>query len=151
MALKDDLTEIAENVTGAEGVGIYWLSYQNSQQAPRLQVLIEKEGGVSVDDCARVSRALASKLEEELDREFELEVSSPGLERPLFTLKHYEAAIGENIRVKTFGPIEGNKIWDGKLLKAGDSSISVETDGGSQEIGLELIAQAQVSPDFDLS
>lgn len=151
MAQRENLVQIAENVAVAEGVELYWLKYQNAPNAQRLQVFIDKDGGVSLDDCERFSRALETLFEEEIHHPFELEVSSPGIERPLYTADHYRKAAGQNIRVKTFGPIEGNRIWDGKLLEAGEVSISLETSNGSQEIELEQIAQAQVSPDFDLS
>ena len=123
----------------------------NSSNAQRLQILIDKDGGVSLEDCARVSKAIQIILDEKVDRNYELEVSSPGAERPLYIASHYEKALGEEIKIKTFAPIDGNKVWNGELASVNDDSIQLVTENGPLEISLDQIAQAQVSPQFDYS
>ena len=151
MARKEEIVMIANEVSSAEGVELYWVSYQNTQAAQRLQILIDKTGGVSLDDCARVSKAIETRLDETIDHQYELEVSSPGAERPLHVQEHYEKAIGEEIKVKTYAPINGNKVWSGVLKTVEEDSLHIETESGPLEIAISQIAQAQISPQFDYS
>jgi ribosome maturation factor RimP len=143
--------KIAEAVANEEGVELYWIKYQNSPGYQRLQVLIDKEGGVSLSDCERVSRALGVQFDEQIHHSYELEVSSPGMERQLFASNHYRKAIGQTIQIKTFAPINGQKVWSGLLTGAYDDKIELQIAQGRLEIAIEQIANAHVTPNFDLS
>jgi len=151
MARKDEIIKIAESVTRSHGVELYWVKYQNVRSAQVVQIMIDKPGGVSHTDCVTVSRALEELLDEKIDHNYELEVSSPGVERPLFVPEHYNGAIGEEIKVKTYAPIDGSKVWEGTLERVSPTHIELMTKNGLREIVIEQIAQAHVSPQFDYS
>lgn len=97
------LLEPVVNSMGYEFVG---LEYVGQGRHSILRVYIDSENGVSVDDCAKVSRQLSAVLdvEDPISGEYSLEVSSPGLDRPLFKLKHYEQFIGQEVKFKTLRP-----------------------------------------------
>ncbi|MBI1730239.1 ribosome maturation factor RimP [Candidatus Acetothermia bacterium] len=142
---------IAEAVAKEQGVEFYWIKYQNSPGYQRLQVLIDKEGGVSLSDCERVSRALGVQFDGQIHHSYELEVSSPGMERQLFIASHYRRAIGQTIQIKTFAPVSGQKVWSGLLTGVHDDQIDLQIAQGRLEIAIEQIANAHVTPNFDLS
>jgi ribosome maturation factor RimP len=151
MAERDELMRIAEEIARDEGVELYWLEYKKTPGRWLLQVMIDKEGGVTLDDCARVSRALEGPFDERIPHSYLLEVSSPGLDRPLHTERHFRRVIGQRIWVKTYAPIQGQRAWEGRLLAVEAGVIRLETPQGPVEIPRNVLASARVSPDFDLA
>jgi ribosome maturation factor RimP len=112
----------------------------------RLVVYVDRPGGVDLDFCAEVSRALDS-----LREEFALEVSSPGLDRPLRKPGHFAAAIGREVAVQTAAPLDGRRRFRGRLAGADETAVTVELTDGGGEVRLELsdIARAHVVHTFD--
>lgn len=149
MSKRDELSEIAAAIAQTEGVELYWLELRQTPGRWLLQVMIDKDGGVTLDDCERVSRALEDPFDEAVDRGYELEVSSPGLDRPLRTEQHFHRAIGEAIRVKTYAPIEGQRNWTGTLRTVDHEVVHLETPKRALEIPLAQLAEARVCPPFD--
>ena len=96
-----------------------------------LRVYIDKEGGVTIDDCEAVSRALEAKLDEAdpIEQAYILEVSSPGIDRPLKKDEDFVKYQGEMIDVKLYKAQEGRKQFQGKLLGLADGVVSLEEDG----------------------
>ena len=93
-----------------------------------LRVYADKQpGGITIDDCEVISRALDVKLDEEdfIDGEYVLEVSSPGLDRPLKKARDFERSIGEDIELKFYSPFQGEKEWVGKLLAYSDEKKTI--------------------------
>ncbi len=146
---RERLVTIAEEVARAAGVELYWLEYKKAPGRWLLQVYIDKAGGVTLDDCARVSRALEEPFDAHIPHSYLLEVSSPGVDRPLFTEKHFQGAVGERVRVKLYGPLQGQRVWEGELLSCHDGLLELETPQGPVEIPLEGVASARVSPEYE--
>jgi ribosome maturation factor RimP len=90
----------------------------------QLRVIIDRPGGVDIDLCERVSRELAA-----LREQYALEVSSPGLDRPLVKPEHYRRAVGERVAVRTEAPVDGRRRFDGELRAADDDGIEIDQDG----------------------
>lgn len=149
MSKRDELSEIAAAIAETEGVELYWLELRQTPGRWLLQVMIDKDGGVTLDDCERVSRALEGPFDDSIDRGYELEVSSPGLDRPLRTERHFHQAIGQAIRVKTYAPIEGQRNWTGTLQAVANEAVELETAHRALEIPLAQLAEARVCPPFD--
>jgi ribosome maturation factor RimP len=105
----------------------------------QLRVVIDRPGGVDVDLCERVSRELA-----QLRTQYALEVSSPGLDRPLVKPDHYRRAVGERVAVRTDAPIEGRRKFDGRLRSADDEAIELEQDGSAVKIDYAAIRRSHV-------
>ncbi len=114
-----------------------------------LRAYIDKEGGITIDDCELVSRALNDKLDEEnfIEEAYTFEVSSPGLTRPLKKDKDYDRNIGKPIEFRLFKAVNGSREWEGILKAYTKEMITVELEGKDVEIersNLAMIRQAFV-------
>jgi len=105
---------------------------------------------ITVDDCERVSRVVSTGLDEHdpIPGEYALEVSSPGLDRPLRTLIHFERYVGERIKVETSLPRDGRKRWTGQLVGVTGEEIELMVDGQTVILPHAQIKTARVVPDF---
>jgi len=115
-----------------------------------LRVFIDKEGGVDIDDCGMVSEKLSKKLDEvdPIPTAYFLEVSSPGIERPLKKPKDFEWAVGKRISVKTKEAISGTIVFEGDLMAFDGEQITLKEESQTMEIPLEKIESARLSVVF---
>jgi ribosome maturation factor RimP len=118
-----------------------------------LRLYIDKEGGVAIDDCVRVSHELEDLIEVKdiINHEYVLEVSSPGLNRPLKREKDYLRVIGENIRVRSVKPIEGQRNFTGRLRGFHEGTICLETESRVIELPLDEVEKSNLVYDFNNS
>ncbi|MGG5290181.1 ribosome maturation factor RimP [Pseudomonas shirazensis] len=116
-----------------------------------LRVYIDKEGGVLVDDCAIVSRQVSGVLdvEDPISSEYTLEVSSPGMERPLFTLEQYASHAGEQVKIKLRSPFEGRRNFQGLLRGVEEQDVIVQVDDQEFLLPIDSIEKANIIPSFD--
>jgi ribosome maturation factor RimP len=133
-----------------EGVELVILEEAGSRRKRVLRLYIDHAGGVTHSLCAQVSAAVGRALEEidAFEGAYTLEVSSPGIERPLRKKSHFEAQLGKKVHVKTRVPVEGSKVWQGVLLEVGASEIVVQEAGREATIPLEEIAGAHLIYEF---
>lgn len=119
-----------------------------------LRVSIDKETGVDIDECAAVSEKLSEKLDEvdPITENYFLEVSSPGAERPLKKDKDFKRAIGKNVFIKTYEPIDNEKAFEGMLTSFDGTSLSVEIKIKTRKkivvIPYEKVAKARLAVTF---
>ena len=115
-----------------------------------LRFYIDAPGGIQIDDCELVSRQLSAVLdvEDPVDREYMLEVSSPGLDRPLAKPSHFQRFVGEKVRVVMQEYVLGRRRFTGQLVEATDSFAVVEVDGESYELIYSEIDSARLEPVF---
>ena len=115
-----------------------------------LRAYIDKEGGVDIDDCEAVSRALSDKLDEEdfIEDAYTLEVSSPGLGRQLKKDRHFANSIGQDVELKLFKPREGVKEFAGTLKGFDDQTVTVEINGTDEEFIRKEISVIKLALDF---
>jgi len=132
---------------GKELLGIEYISAGNNSV---LRLFIDHENGINVDDCAEVSRQVGAILdvEDPIGPEYNLEVSSPGLDRPLFDLEQFQAVIGETITVKLSMPLNGRRKFKGKLEAINDEILIVVVDGLDYELVFSNIDKANLVPKF---
>lgn len=125
------VADILKPVIEAEGFELWDVEYLKEGSRMILRVTIDKSGGVNIDDCEKVNRAIDPILDEAdpIPNSYYLEVSSPGLERELRTAEHIEKNIGETVKVRFFAPIDGQKEALGKL-DAYDGKNGTVTVGG---------------------
>jgi ribosome maturation factor RimP len=123
-----------------------------------LRVLIDRPGGVNIDDCQLVSRTIEPILDVEdfIEPAYDLEVSSPGLDRPLRTPEHFARHAGQRIQVKAYGPVAGTapgsparKSWTGALRGFSDGAVLVDVDGVLHRIPHDQIAKAHLEYDVE--
>lgn len=104
--------------------------------------------GIGVDDCALISRVVGDLLdvEDQVDDNYTLEVSSPGLFRPLTRPAHFDRAVGNRIKVKTYEKLDGRKVFTGVLAKHAEGAVTVDVDGTPFTLELENVAKANLEP-----
>jgi len=106
----------------------------------------ENVGGVDLDTIAATSQRVSRRLDLEgfeQDRPYELEVSSPGLERALREPRHFERSVGQQVRVKTVEPVDGRRVHEGALVSADAEAIVIASDGGELRVVYDGIASAR--------
>jgi ribosome maturation factor RimP len=117
-----------------------------------VRVFVEKEGGVGVDDCAAVSREMSAILdvEDPIDTPNLLEVSSPGLDRPLHGPTDFERFAGNRVRLHTRGPVEGRRQFRGILEGLADGMVSLQDEelGREVRVPLDQVAKARLDVEF---
>ena len=133
---------------GKELLGVEFIS---AGKHSTLRLFIDHENGINVDDCAEVSRQVSAVLdvEDPISTEYSLEVSSPGLDRPLFELDHFKAVIGETINVKLSMPLNGRRKFKGVLETIENNTLVVSVDGQDYELVISNVDKANLVPNFD--
>jgi len=128
---------------GYELVGV---EYGGSPGNGLLRVYIDREQGVTVDDCARVSEALSAALdvEDPIREAYTLEVSSPGINRPLFERADFERFAGSRVFVRLEGELEGRRRFKGLLQRVEGDEIVVEVDGRDWRLPLVRVEEAHL-------
>ena len=113
-----------------------------------LRLYIDKEGGITVNDCEAISRPLSDMLDVEdyIEESYILEVSSPGLGRPLKKDKDFKRHLGDEVEIRLFRPMDRKKEWEGILTAYDDHTVTIETEDGEEKVferaGLALIRLA---------
>lgn len=116
-----------------------------------LRAYIDKNGGININDCELVSRALSDLLDEEdyIEDSYVLEVSSPGLGRPLKKDKDFQRSIGERVELKLFRPVDGAKEFTGTLKSFDANTVTIETEDGADGVFVRKeIALIRLAFDF---
>lgn len=147
--LRDKLIALLEPELGTIGYELVELEYKPRGHNGLLRVYIDAETGVGLEDCAKVSRRVSSLLdvEDPIPGTYDLEVSSPGLNRPLRTLEHYRRFAGERVKVQTVRPIEGQRRFKGVLRAVEGTTLQLVVDGEERVIPLDLVERASLAPD----
>lgn len=146
--------EIASPIINELNLELVDIEYVKEGKNWFLRVFIDKENGVDIEECGVVSEKLSEKLDEldPIPYNYFLEVSSPGAERPLKKDKDYEKAIGKNVFIKTYEPIDGGKTFEGILKEFADGQITIEmtikTRKKTVQIPFEKIANARLAVTF---
>jgi ribosome maturation factor RimP len=123
--LKNKIVEIINPVIENMNVDLEDVELIKMGRKVRLKVFIDKEGGVNLDDCEQVSREIGAQLdvEDPIPYSYTLEVSSPGLDRPLKKPEDFKKFCGKNARVITLSPIEKQTFFVGKIIEADDNEV----------------------------
>ena len=144
---KHYLQDLIEPVVVGEGYELVRI-LTIGQANPTLQVMIDKLDGtdITVDDCAKVSHALSDMLDEKdpIENRYSLEVSSPGLDRPLTKPAHFERYIGYEIKLETEEKVENRKRFKGKIAKVTDDNVVLVMENEEYTIPFALISKAKL-------
>ena len=118
-----------------------------------VRVFIDKPEGIDLDDCEKVSRAVSAILdvEDPVPGNYNLEVSSPGLDRKLTKVEHFQRFEGETVKVQMRFPMEGRRRFRGTLVSSDDENIVVDVDGESHSLPLKTSDTARLVPAEDSS
>lgn len=126
------------------------IEYGRQGKRSLLRIYIDKEGGVDVKDCQRISHQLSGVLDVEdvIKEQYQLEVSSPGLDRPLFTLPHFERFAGHKVKMTLVSPIEGQRKFKGTLQGVEEDQVIVNIGENELVLSLNAIDKANLIPEF---
>jgi len=152
--ILERVRQLAAPLAAQEGLELLDVEIGGGHGRQTLRLFIDKPGGVSLDDCSSVSRALSTALdvEDPIQGSYDLEVSSPGLDRPLRTAEHFQKFSGSKVRVKTFGPMpecENRKTFVGTLQGYEDGAVVVDVDGKVFRVPHAQVSKANVEPVFE--
>lgn len=145
--LKKFLVDIAEPM-GIEVVDVEFKMSKN----PALTVFIDTDNGVDLDTCEKYHNAINDPLDEfdfTLGASYTLNVSSPGLDRPLKTPRDFNKALGEDVEIKLFAPVRGVKFFEGALVAFDDNSVTVKIGEEEKKFNINQIAKINVAVKFD--
>ena len=134
------------------GYELLGIEYVGSRKHSVLRLYIDCEEGIGVDDCETVSRQVSAimDVEDPINGQYNLEVSSPGIERPLFVIAHYQRFLGYDVRLRTYRPIDGKRNFTGSIGSVGKTSNTIElvTELGPVTLGIDLIEKANLVAHF---
>jgi ribosome maturation factor RimP len=144
------LESFCRSAVEAEGYELVDLEFVKEYQNWILRVFIDHSDGIGLDDCEKVSKALSSALDEgdPISQQYVLEVSSPGLDRPLKSEKDFERFKGHRIKVKTYTPFEGRKNLEGLLVGLIDEKIVLVFEEEEKGIPRDQVASVRLVPEF---
>ena len=141
---------LLEPIVAEYGVLVYDVEYVKEGSDWYLRAYIDKDEGVTIDDCENVSRALNVKLDEEdyIEDAYILEVSSPGLGRKLTKERHFRQSMGLEVELKTYKPVDKKKEFIGILTDYDNGAVTIEEDGKPRTFAKEEIANVRLTFDF---
>jgi ribosome maturation factor RimP len=149
--LERKLTDILIPPVEALGFQMVGVEFVRAGKHSILRVFIDHEDGIDVDDCANASHQISAVLDIEdlITAEYNLEVSSPGMDRPLFNVEHYTLVVGETVTVKLSIPQDGRRNFKGLLLKCENDTIIVKVDNDEFSLAIANIEKGNLVPNFD--
>lgn len=142
------LTEMLRPAVEALGYELVGLQFNRGRKRALLRAYIDKEGGVTLDDCERASHQISGILdvEDPISQPFDLEVSSPGFDRPLFEPAHYERFAGSKVRIRLDVPIDGRRNFTGVLLGIREGEIRLSDEDGERRLPFDAVGTARLVP-----
>ena len=141
--------EMIESAVNALGYDLLGVEYHAAPQRSLLRVYIDSGAGIGVDDCERVSYQVSGILdvEDPIAGAYDLEVSSPGLDRPLFEPSHFVRHRGSRVRIRLDWPLDGRRNFRGILQGYRDGNILIDVDGAEQALPIGRIGTARLVPE----
>jgi len=148
--IVEHVCAIADPILSNEGMELVEIEYRRESTGWVLRLYIDKEGGVTLNDCTRISQEVGRSLDVEdfILVPYKLEVSSPGITRSLKREKDFIKYRNSLIKVKTIHPIDNRRQFKGRLLGISENEIEIETEGGLFQIPLSNVAKANLEVDF---
>ena len=146
----NQMWDLLEPVVTGMGYELVEIEYNPSTRHGVLRIYIDHEDGIQLDDCTDVSHQVSALLDVEdlIQGHYNLEVSSPGLDRPLTSIKDYQRFTGEIVKIKTGMAIDGRRNFKGRLCGIEGDEINIECDGQQFYLPLASIEKARLVPEF---
>jgi ribosome maturation factor RimP len=156
--IAEQVRRLLEPVLARDGLELVEVEWLRLAGRWTLRLLVDKPGGVTIDDCQGASRTVEPILDVEdlIEPAYDLEVSSPGLDRPLRRPEHFQQYAGQRAHVKAFAPVPDTapgqpprKQWTGLLRGFRDGAVEIEVDGALHRIPLDKVAKAHLEFDAE--
>lgn len=145
-ALKRQVENLAAPLCASEGCELVHVELLSQSSGKTLRLYIDRAGGVTLDDCVAVSRQMSDLLDVAIegDWSYKLEVSSPGSDRPVSKMKDFKRFEGQDIKIRMAAPLDGKKIFTGKLAGTGETTVLVMVGAKQVSIPFESIKSARL-------
>lgn len=150
--IEKRLMEMCEGIVSSRGLEVVHVEAAGTAKNLTLRIFLDKPGGISIDECADVSRELGVRLDEKdlIPGAYVLEVSSPGLDRPLYKLSDFEKFTGSLAKLRTHQPMDGQRNFSGKIIGVeGDVVVFDDKTSGVVKVPYELVAKANLEIDLE--
>lgn len=146
MEAADRVKELIAPYLAENEIELVDIVYRRESQGMVLRLSVDKEGGIRLSECEELNNYLSAKLDEEslIDERYILEVSSPGLDRPIKTDRDFRRAMAKELEIDTYEPVDGKKHMAGRLIGMDDAAIVIESSGISAVIPKSKIAMARL-------
>ncbi len=147
----EQLQALLAPVVEALGYQCWGIEFISQGRHSLLRVYIDHASGILIDDCEKVSRQVSAVLdvEDPVSGEYTLEVSSPGMDRPLFTLEQFAAHAGEQVKIRLRSPYEGRRNFQGLLRGVEEQDVVVQVEQHEYLLPIDSIDKANIIPRFD--
>ncbi|MBV7315495.1 ribosome maturation factor RimP [Shewanella sp. NIFS-20-20] len=148
--LESKLTEMLLPPVAALGFQLWGIEYLQAGKHSTLRVYIDSDKGINVEDCAAASRQISAimDVEDPITHEYTLEVSSPGVDRPLFSAAHYAAYLGEDAKVQLTMPVDGGRNMKGVITKVEGQMLTLTVDGKEKLVAIDNIRKGNLIAKF---
>jgi len=137
---------LIDTTVQALGLDLWGVELIQQGKYSLLRIYIEREEGVAIEDCEKVSRQVSALLdvEDPIAGEYTLEVSSPGMDRPLFSIEHYVQYIGSEVDLKLRRPIDGRRKFKGQIIKVSEGIVGLLVEGSEYDLEFPDIEKANI-------
>lgn len=144
--IKTEIQQLLQPVINESGYQLWGCEYLAQGRHSLLRVYIDKEGGIGISDCELISRKISALLdvEDPIKSNYSLEVSSPGIPRPLFCKEHYQRYQGHSVALKLYKTLHGNRKFIGIIQSVSDNSLILNVEGEELELQLSQIVKANL-------
>lgn len=144
--LTERIEELARPLVEAEGCSLWDVEYVREAGTWYLRLFIDREGGVSIDDCERISRRLDPVLDEEdpIPESYVFEVGSAGADRELKRPRDFEQFMGSEVDLRLYQPVDGSKLYTGRLCGYDNGRVSIDCGGKSRSFDKSQLAQVRL-------
>ena len=140
------ITELIDTTIQALGLDLWGVELLQQGKYSLLRIYIEREEGVMIEDCEKVSRQVSALMdvEDPIAGEYTLEVSSPGLDRPLFRIEHYSQYVGSEVDLKLRRPLDGRRKFKGQITKVSGDIVGLLVEGSEYNLEFSDIEKASI-------
>jgi ribosome maturation factor RimP len=144
--LKNEIQQLIEPVVVGSGYQLWACEFIPQGKHSLLRVYIDKEGGIGLSDCEYISKQISALLdvEDPIKTNYSLEISSPGIPRPLFCQAHYQQYLGHAVEVKSHKVLHGNRKFTGIIQSVNDNAVIIDVQGEQVELQFSQIVKAHL-------
>lgn len=145
--MQDELVQLLSPTITDMGYELWGCEYLSQGKHSLLRIYIDKSDGIGIEDCQQVSKQVSALLdvEDPIPGNYSLEISSPGITRPLFSVEQYQRYIGQAVQVKTFKPVNGKRKFSGIIVSASESTIVLDINSEHKELLFSNIVKANLT------
>lgn len=146
MASKKELETLIKPVVESFGCELWGIDFTPFKESALLRVFIDRDTGVTLDDCSDISHQLSGMLdvEDPIQLPYRLEVSSPGIERPMLSVNHYQRYLGRLVKMRLKWPLGGQRNFTGSIISADEDKVVLDVDGVEVEIPFDAIGRGRL-------